>query len=131
MGTSLISIVRISFHAAKTATATTMKFAIVLLGLLAVIGGSYSIPTENDGSAIEPALNAAADVNGPPEAKSDNAGDDADADDDDEDGEDEDGDDDDDDDHDDDDDDDDEDEEDDDEEDEEDDAADDDGTEEG
>merc|ERR1712083_1229406 len=122
MGTSLISIVRISFHAAKTATATTMKFAIVLLGLLAVIGGSYSIPTENDGPAIEPALNAAADVNGPPEAKSDNAGDDADADDDDEDGEDEDGDDDDDDDHDDDDDD---------EEDEEDDEADDDGTEEG
>merc|ERR1712083_100613 len=123
MGTSLISIVRISFHAAKTATATTMKFAIVLLGLLAVIGGSYSIPTENDGSPIEPpAANAAADVNGPPEAKSDNAGDDADADDDDEDGEDEDGDDDDDDDHDDDDDD---------EEDEEDDEADDDGTEEG
>merc|ERR1711915_603390 len=116
MGTSLISIVRISFHAAKTATATTMKFAIVLSGLLAVIGGSYSIPTENDGSPIEPpAANAAADVNGPPEAKSDNAGDDADADDDDEDGEDEVGDDDD----------------DDDQEDEEDDEADDDGTEEG
>merc|ERR1711915_521361 len=84
MGTSLISIVRISFHAAKTATATTMKFAIVLLGPLAVIGGSYSIPTENDGSPIEPpAANAAADVNGPPEAKSDNAGDDGDDDDDD------------------------------------------------
>merc|ERR1711915_709902 len=109
MGTSLISIVRISFHAAKTATATTMKFAIVLLGPLAVIGGSYSIPTENDGSPIEPpAANAAADVNGPPEAKSDNAGDDADDDDDDEDEED-----------------------DDDEENEEDDEADDDGTEEG
>merc|ERR1711915_1092950 len=71
---------KLLFHAEKTATATKMKFAIVLLGLLAVIGGSYSIPTENNEAPV--IADKPAETVKSPENESENADDDDDDDDD-------------------------------------------------